>query len=523
MSYDTILAKSDSIIYQPGGTASGITVTTWAAVQQFIALREGAVTVIVDDSITSPAPVPGTSGTTECFGRVTILPWRIDAVDYSVLEIEDGATLSNLYCVENMELRCGSQSVPSLTFSGTTTGGFLLLYDAALTQATTSTQPGIAVPAGHNFFILMDLVSFITGAGFTDITVPLVSVGAGAFLFISCLNNSAVFANLASGGASATFDLLFDNESLFETDSNGIFPTMPAFTGTYLHTVNQLLPVTVEMTFTATATNVLAAFQSGGLLPLTGNVNIDVEGFGGTGGGAGGSGGLSSGGPNLAGGGSGAATYQKASILANLADPLTVGIGGGGVGGTGSAGSSGLPGGDGGPGTPTTFVDATTNVTLAAFQASTQGSGTGHGGATYPGAFLPNSTDLVAGYGAGFVGGGGKGGLASVNGTPGQNNQLALLVPGGDTWPGGDGGTGSAGEGGGGGGGGAGIFAPGGFGGNSAPAGSPGGNGSGVAPNSGGGAGGGAGGASNTDAGGNGGTGSTGWAKMNFLSQVTGS
>ncbi len=66
MSYDAILARSPYIIYQPGGTPGGLTVTTWAQVQKFIAARQGSVTVFVDSSIVSPAPVDAATGITEC-------------------------------------------------------------------------------------------------------------------------------------------------------------------------------------------------------------------------------------------------------------------------------------------------------------------------------------------------------------------------------------------------------------------------------------------------------------------------
>src|SRR5271163_83806 len=94
-----------AIIYQPGGVSAGDTVATWAEVQTFIAATHGKCVVYVDDSITSPAPVPGTSGITECFGRVTVQPYKVDSIIFTVLEVEDGATLSNLYEVIDLELR----------------------------------------------------------------------------------------------------------------------------------------------------------------------------------------------------------------------------------------------------------------------------------------------------------------------------------------------------------------------------------------------------------------------------------
>jgi len=110
MSYDAILARSPSIIYRPGGVAGGLVVTTWAQVQKFIAAREGAVTVFVDDSIISPALVPGATGVTEGFGRLILDVYAGDSDAFSVLQIEDGATISNWSLPNSWEARNASFS-----------------------------------------------------------------------------------------------------------------------------------------------------------------------------------------------------------------------------------------------------------------------------------------------------------------------------------------------------------------------------------------------------------------------------
>ncbi|HYX20193.1 MAG TPA: hypothetical protein VFA98_05055, partial [Thermoanaerobaculia bacterium] len=104
--FDSLLAKTPFIIYRPGGTTGGVTVTTWAQVQEFIALRQGTVIVYVDDSIVSPALVPGATGVTDCQGRVLFRPAIVDSLSYSVLQVEDGATLHNVYAIADVEVRC---------------------------------------------------------------------------------------------------------------------------------------------------------------------------------------------------------------------------------------------------------------------------------------------------------------------------------------------------------------------------------------------------------------------------------
>jgi len=239
VSYDAILARSPSIIYQPGGTASGLIVTSWAQVQKFIVARQGSVIVYVDDSITSPAPVPGVTGITACDGRVELRPYAVDGTTFVVLEIEDGATLQDLYAVRAMELRCNCQSAtPSLTWTIAPTGGDLNLFDfASLTNSATATNPAISIPAGKQFFLLSTTSFIILHAP----AVPLVAIPATAVFNLEVMDGTGVPSGLVSGAGS--FSLVYDNASsaLFPTPQ--VPPTQPAFTGQYLPTnLDSLFP-----------------------------------------------------------------------------------------------------------------------------------------------------------------------------------------------------------------------------------------------------------------------------------------
>lgn len=232
MSNLNILAKSPSIIYRPGGVPGGLVVTTWSQVQKFIAAREGAVTVYVDDSIVSPALVPAATGVTECFGRVQLQAAQIDSINFSVLQIEDGATLDNLYQVTDLELRCNCQSaIKSLTWSGTPDGGFLILWQFGyLSMATTATQPGIAVAAGQTLLIQADNNGIIFGEAFTPFTVPLVTVAATGNFQIEANNNSSISTNFAEGTGDVLLEYDDSSSAFFSPD--GVPPALPALTGT---------------------------------------------------------------------------------------------------------------------------------------------------------------------------------------------------------------------------------------------------------------------------------------------------
>jgi hypothetical protein len=285
-------------------------------------------------------------------------------------------------------------------------------------------------------------------------------------------------------------------------------------------------PLTIELLFSSpgTFTNVLSLFQSSGVLPTTGAIRIDCEGYGSTGGGGGGAGGGAA--PGAGGGGSGGAIYQMGSFDFNLSHALNITVPAGGAGGAAGAAPAGA-GGNGVDGSPAFAEDAIAGIIVATFTGSSAGGGTGatgasHGGANYgPGVFVPRLTDVAAPYGSGFPAGGGLGGLQATSGTAGQGSYFqsgpAPLPTG--RFAGGVGGTSAAGEGGGGGGGGAGPLGSAGAGGNANPAGSPGSPGGNASLNSGAGAGGGAGGSGLTDNGGAGGTGDGGYFKMRLVVQ----
>jgi hypothetical protein len=272
--------------------------------------------------------------------------------------------------------------------------------------------------------------------------------------------------------------------------------------------------ITIELTFTASTANALAALQTAGTIPKAGTLLCRVDGYGAGGGSGGGQGGAGAG-PGQGGGGGGAAHLGSTFIDVNLANGIDVNIGNGGTAGAAGAAGGGA-GGNGGDGGNTNVVDHVSGAPFVGFAGAQGGNG---GGTVAP--FTPGGggVNFAGGTGTrglatnvGFEGAGGAGGTAT---NPGFNGNTAFVglnrpgvVPGG-----GGGGLSGPGQGGGGGGGGGGPqFANGGNGGNGTA-----GNGvAGTAPaaNSGSGAGGGSGGAVAASTGGPGLVGGSGWLKL---------
>ena len=222
-------ATQGAIIYKPGGVSAGNVVATWAEVQAFITSLLGCCTVFVDDSITSPALVPGGSGLTECYGRVEFRDHLVDATAYSVLQIEDGATINNPFLFTTLEVRCNCKSsTPSIAFSGSTNGGYLQMREfAKLSNASTATQSAVLVPAGKTLSI-----ELATECSFTqNVAHPLFSVPATAALIVDAFAGSHIDNQWATGAGNVT--LTYDSSTLGAFTSPGTAATASGVSGTY--------------------------------------------------------------------------------------------------------------------------------------------------------------------------------------------------------------------------------------------------------------------------------------------------
>ncbi len=451
-----------AIIYQPGGTAvPSDTVTTWADVQAFITATHGKCIVYIDDSITTPATVPAASGITTCFGRVELRPFSNDPQTATVLQIESGATLRDLYAVTGrLELQCNpATATPSLDWSIDADGGSLLLAaNATLSNAATAGASAVNIADTKTVSLLLYTASIVQN----NPDHPLFNIADGGLLELQAFDSSTIQSDFANGNGAVT--LLYDMSTASQFGAPG---TPPSITIGSLYLTKNLDDLTIEQTFT-TATINNDIFQLG---PRSGIRPVTFRGIGGGGGGGGGSGATATG-SGSGGAAGGAPLYQEFTVDVDFSHTINVVCDPGGASGGGGSGGggTGLNGDDGGP---SYVLDATTNIVLCAFMGATGGQGgqTSGGGPIALSQGGSNISGLQYADGTGFVGAGGVGGGQGTNGQPGVANAASigatlgppLFSP---VWlPGAGGTSGDPTQGGGGGGGGQGMFGNGGDGG----------------------------------------------------------
>jgi hypothetical protein len=461
MGYDPT-SRFNAIIYKPGAISAGDVVATWAEVKAFIqASSNGKCVVYVDDSIVSPALVPGATAVTDCDGRVEFRPASTDSVTFTVLQIENGATLKNLWKLTGMELRCNSQgATPSLDWTATPNGGaFYLEGFSQLSNAATATNPGIRMLVGRTLF----LSCLFSNISLNAPAVPLIDIAAGASVGMLAFDCAWV-ANVFSGAGNVNIG--YDMPTAQGFVIPGVPPPQPALAGTYNRT--NLDDLIISQQFAAgTNTNVFG----GG--PNFGTRLVKFTGCGGGGSGGGGSGGTLAGAAGNGGGAGGASLYQNFDVFIDFTHRIDIVIAANPA--PGAAGAVGVDGGAGGDGGTCYVLDFTTNTVLCAFAGGSGGaqgtvlSGPGLGGASFPNG--QRAGNLTTGS-QGFIAAGGNGGsqVGPIAPSTGNFNLSTFgLTPPGPApnlyAPGAAGVNGAAGQGGGGGGGGQGPFGPGGAGG----------------------------------------------------------
>jgi hypothetical protein len=215
-----------SIIYKPGVPSSSDTVATWVEVQAKIASWDGKGIVYIDDSVVSPAPVPGATGVTQCDGRVVLMPANYNAVNGTFLQIQNGATLENLPRITGpLVVTCASTSaVPSLDFDYVRNNALFLDNSAQLLTGAAATQPGFVVPVGKTLILQAHL--------FAGMAV----VGASVLGHVLGTLDLTTFGGSVSNGCfdgGGTLDYSFDVPSLILAGNATRIPTQTVTTYTF--------------------------------------------------------------------------------------------------------------------------------------------------------------------------------------------------------------------------------------------------------------------------------------------------
>jgi hypothetical protein len=168
----------NGVIYRPGGMTAAPVYATWAEVQAIILDTKGDVTVFIDSSITSPAPI---TGATDGFGRLVISPAAYNFATVHNAEIVSGASLDNVQAINGLLSLISNRIGGPAALQHSAVNALSMSNGAQLIVGAAATLPFIEV-AGSPFAMGMS-----KGAGVDTLAgaVPVVVLAAGAQLLWS--------------------------------------------------------------------------------------------------------------------------------------------------------------------------------------------------------------------------------------------------------------------------------------------------------------------------------------------------
>ncbi|MHB8107964.1 MAG: hypothetical protein ACYDH4_11150 [Candidatus Cryosericum sp.] len=218
-------ALAASIVYRPGGAAGGNVFTSWASVMAAFATTQGPVTIAIDDSIITPAPVP--VGIYDMRGRATITSYS-GGTGFPTLDINAGAQLISVDFTGPMQVNTHSTAlVPAFVQDRTTQ--VVMVCREFVEFIHTGVGPWLAVAA----------------AGFADVTFveeclfdnsaagagAMISLGAGASGLLEAYESPQLIVganSLIAGPVGTSMQLNFD------ASWPGSVPPSPGFAGTLI-------------------------------------------------------------------------------------------------------------------------------------------------------------------------------------------------------------------------------------------------------------------------------------------------
>lgn len=214
------------IVYQPGGVSAGNVYATWAEVMAAFNTTHGTITIDVDTTFTSPAPIP--AGLYAFQDRVTFT----GTPQFSIIQGDDGAQLQDVSKFDAVNLQSVNTVLPALTYSV----GVGTFFTNGATVTNGGAAPIVSVGAGQSLFL-----EFINEAGClpedTGAIADLTDATSNFSLFvISSPNFNFNLNNVVAGVAGSQLSISYDfTWPIFE-------PTNPNFLGVL--TRNQVMMAT---------------------------------------------------------------------------------------------------------------------------------------------------------------------------------------------------------------------------------------------------------------------------------------
>ena len=141
------------LIYKPGGTASGNVYTSWTALMAKRATIPFPMTIVIDDSIVSPAPVDVgiwdlTLNTTIHGYRFTEHLGNVNPASAPRLSIPNNAILLNPYAFKNVGVTGFAQTGYSIDFTNPSGGSNIIAENTQFYNDSTATAPTIHAAGG---------------------------------------------------------------------------------------------------------------------------------------------------------------------------------------------------------------------------------------------------------------------------------------------------------------------------------------------------------------------------------------
>ena len=226
------ILNKPTLVFQPGGTASDNTFTTWASLMTAFSATSGPVNIAVDVTY-AVATVP--AGVYDMQGRVTLVPavtltaGNANPQLSSDLVLGEGAVLKDLAALQNgICLSLQATATPCLQLSD---NRVLYVLNGSQIQnyAASPRAPSLQVPAGQTASIYFLGDAFYDNYAAAPPYAPLMDLGANAtgVVLVGALSGLST-SQLFSGSASST--------AIFGYDSSlsGPIPTNPGYTGTFI-------------------------------------------------------------------------------------------------------------------------------------------------------------------------------------------------------------------------------------------------------------------------------------------------